>query len=399
MANTNDELKRLEILFQKFYNEAASPEELVELEQLLQKHGGRGLTPLLKQAWTNEKPTDIFSKEQSEALFNRVLSHGSRHENEIDIRHHKVRPLRIIRRIAIAAALIGIIVLSYFLIKPPSITPSETVATVNSTEHDISPGRTGGVLTLSSGQQVVLDEKANGTVANEGQVKVIKRDGQLSYEGENAGGNYLNTLHTPRGRQYRLVLSDGSNVWLNASSSIKYPATFTGNERIVEITGEAYFEIASDRAKPFKVRMHDSSMVNVTGTHFNVNSYVDENGIRTTLLEGSVQVTKGDTRIQLKPGQQSFSFNNQIKLVAGVNLEEVMAWKNGFFSFQNAGLKTIMREISRWYDVDVIYEANVPDVNFSGEIGRGLTLKQVLSILDETRIHYKIEEKKLIITP
>ena len=394
-----DDTSRLEDLFKKFYLDTATPEEISELATLLKPHGQTALELVLKKIWINEEPTDIFSEDHADAIFNRVLSHDRNDAAQIEITDHKVRRFSAFTRIAIAASFIGILVLGYFLLSPPSKEPAVVVTKIDSTEQDISPGRNGGILTLSNGEEILLDEKANGTVANEGQVKVVKEDGQITYEGENESGNYYNVLRTPRGRQYHLVLADGSKVWLNASSSISYPATFSNNERVIEITGEAYLEVARDLSKPFRVKLYDGSRIEVTGTHFNVNSYPDESDVKTTLLEGGVRVSKGREILKLKPGQQAVTASNTMKMYPGVNIEEVMAWKNGFFSFQKTGLKTIMREISRWYDVDVIYEGNVPEVSFSGEIGRSLTLKQVLSILDETRIHYKIEGKKLIITP
>ncbi len=399
MHNSTEEIARLQSLFNKFYLDTATREEIAELADLLQKHGETELAPILKQIWTNEKPTDIFSKEQSDAIFKQVLSTGLGEPGEPAIADHKVRRFATFKRIAIAAAVIGIIILGYFLLTPTAKVPPAFVTKTDSAVQDISPGRNGGILTLSNGQEILLDDKANGTVANEGHVKVVKKDGHLSYEGGASEGAYYHTLRTPRGRQYQLVLADGSKVWLNASSSIGYPANFSGKERVIEITGEAYFEIAPDRLKPFRVKLYDGSVIEVTGTHFNVNSYSEESSVETTLLEGSVRVSKANESLQLKPGQQAIAVGNFLRMNGNANLDEVLAWKNGFFSFQKAGLKAIMREVSRWYDVDVIYEGDVPEVSFSGEIGRSLTLKQVLIIIDETRIHYKIEGKKLIITP
>ncbi len=210
-------------------------------------------------------------------------------------------------------------------------------------------------------------------------------------------------MSTPRGGQYSLILPDGSKVWLNAISSIRYPTAFKNSERNVEITGEAYFEVAKDPLHPFKVSVRsalskENTEVEVLGTHFNINAYSDEPLTNTTLLEGSVKVTRAAGSVMIKPGQQAqISNDGIINLVPDVNIAEVMAWKDGHFIFRDTDLKTIMRQIMRWYDVEVKYEGNVPPRYFTADISRNKTLSGVLKILELSNIHFKLEGRTLTV--
>lgn len=271
---------------------------------------------------------------------------------------------------------------------------------------DKAPGSNRAFLTLADGSTINLDSAQKGNLTQQGNSKISKlKEGQLTYEstadGQTASVAY-NTVATPRGGQFQLVLSDGSKVWLNAASSIRFPATFSGNSRNVEITGEAYFEVAHNANSPFTVTANNVA-IKVLGTHFNVDAYNDENTIKTTLLQGSVKVSKGASNKLIVPGEQavvnkSISDASAIVIKKEVDLDEVIAWKNGLFAFQNAGIKEIMQDLARWYDVEVVYEGTIPDITFSGELGRNLSLAQVLSALSEMNIHYKIEKNKLIVT-
>lgn len=289
----------------------------------------------------------------------------------------------------------------------PAIQPVQ--ATV--TEPDAAPGRDMAVLILADGSTVLLDSTGAGQVASEGNARIMKQqDGQVLYEaaGKSTGEIVYNTMQTPRGGQYRLVLSDGTGVWLNASSSIRYPTAFDDGERKVTVTGEVYFEVAArpDPARkgamlPFIVEK-DDIQVQVLGTHFNVNAYEDEAGLKVTLLEGSVRVSapsKGQ-EVKLIPGQQAiWSPAQTLSMTNNVDTEEVMAWKNGLFDFNSADIETIMRQIGRWYDLDVSYEGVIPKRAFSGKITRHTNLSNVLRILEQSNIHFRMEEKNIIVTP
>jgi len=278
---------------------------------------------------------------------------------------------------------------------------------------DIAPGSNGAILTLSDGRHIVLDSMGNGHVIEDKGARINIKNGSLTYEPVNAPGTVYNTISTPVARQFKLVLPDQSVVWLNAGSSIKYPTAFTGNTREVEMTGEAYFEVAKNAAKPFKVKVNKQLDVEVLGTHFNVNAYDDEDAIRTTLLEGSVKVVKRETAngkrerpnefsAVLKPGEQAelSRAHSPLTIHHSPNVSQVIAWKNGIFNFDGLETKEVMRQLARWYDVQVVYEPGVTSHKFYGEIGRNLSLAQVLEGLKLSGVNCRIEEgKKLIVLP
>ena len=280
----------------------------------------------------------------------------------------------------------------------------------------VAPGGNRAVLTLAGGQKIILDSAGTGILAEQGNTHVQKLgDGKLAYEagakGANAGkagsaaAPLYNTLTTPRGGQYQLTLPDGTKVWLNAASSITYPIAFTGNSRTVEMTGEAYFEVIHDKKRPFTVKAGGQTIQDI-GTRFNVNVYADEPAQVTTLLEGAVSVSGH----LLRPGEKATvtgatatgttgAGGGDIQVTQG-DPDQAVAWKNGLFDFNDAGVETVMRQLSRWYNVDVTYEGNIPHRQFQGMIGRSLTLNQVLAGLTKEQVHYQIEPgNRLIITP
>jgi ferric-dicitrate binding protein FerR (iron transport regulator) len=316
-----------------------------------------------------------------------------------------VRRIPVLKRIAVAATIIlcaGAIALWWLKRNDASQVNHQPVATIT----DIMPGRNGAILTLQNGQTLVLDSAQNGAVAMQHGLQIVKRDSLIAYAPTSTAmneANAYNTLTTPRGRQFQVVLSDGTKVWLNASSSIHYPAVFKGKERVVEVTGEAYFEVAKDATKPFIVNIsaHPGAQVEVLGTHFNINAYDDEENVRTTLLEGSVKASmvNGEWSI-LKPGEQAaFSPHSPLATNHSPNLNEVMAWKNGYFQFDRSDIQTVMRQIARWYDVDIQYEGPVTKDKFGGSIPRDATLSQVLHALEQSLVHFTIQGKKVIVTP
>ncbi|HRG24219.1 MAG TPA: FecR domain-containing protein [Chitinophagaceae bacterium] len=275
---------------------------------------------------------------------------------------------------------------------------------------DLAPGGNKAILRLADGSAIILDSAADGTLSEQGNIKVEKlSNGLLVYTigGKQLTANdaaFYNTISTPRGGQYQVTLSDGTKVWLNAASSIRFPVFFAGNERRVEITGEAYFEVAKNISKPFKVKT-TASEIEVLGTHFNINAYEDEAAVKTTLLEGMVKVSvpgtggKNTSRF-LQPGQQSgISKEGTISVLNNADTEEALAWKNGRFQFKSADIKSILRQISRWYDVDVVYKGNV-NLHFSGQLKRDEYVSKVFEKLALTgEVHFKIEGKKIIVSP
>ncbi|MGF7230972.1 FecR family protein [Arachidicoccus sp.] len=269
--------------------------------------------------------------------------------------------------------------------------------------QDLLPGHSGAILHLSDGKTIVLDSIQNGLVLQRGNLKIIKENGSLSYIGKCKEPLY-NTITTNRGRQWQLTLPDGSKAWLNAASSIKYPLTFDDKNRIVEITGEVYFEVIHNPRQPFIVKAGDKTIQDI-GTAFNINDYKDEPVSKTTVIQGSVRISKAGQSAILRKGQQA-SIAQDIRVSEAVNLEEVLAWKNGNFLFQDATLQEVMRTIGRWYNVSVQYEAHLPHELFNGKIPRALPASKVLDILKQSGIHFTIEsvpsqEKpgKIIVTP
>ena len=264
---------------------------------------------------------------------------------------------------------------------------------------DAQPGKQGAVLTLADGKQVTLDSLGNGTVATQSGTRLLLHNGQLSYnKDKNEVSTSYNTLTTARGRQFQLVLPDGSKVWLNAASSIRYPVAFSGTERKVEISGEVYFEITPDAAMPFRVKINETATVEVLGTRFAINAYPEEKGIHTTLSEGAVRVRKGSLSAVLAPGQQAI-IQSDIQVIQHANIDQALAWKEGLFNFQDMPFDEVMRQLSRWYDIDVIYENGIPDIKFEGELGRDVSLSKILFFLSKVDVHYRIEDgKKLVIS-
>lgn len=274
----------------------------------------------------------------------------------------------------------------------------------------ISPGGNKALLTLSDGSTITLDDAAAGELAKQAGVSISKTaNGELIYTIEGSSLNstkadelLYNTIQTPKGGQYQVVLPDGSKVWLNAESSLRYPTSFNGNVRSVELTGEAYFEVTKNKHLPFKVVSNDH-VVEVLGTHFNISAYPDETTVKTTLLEGSVKVLSGRSKQSrlLKPGEQSKVgyADNEIS-IQQVNTEEAVAWKNGYFFFNDEDLKSIMNKFARWYNVEVEYKGNVDDLRFGGRVSRSKGLEQALKVIDQTgSVKIKIEGRRVIVMP
>lgn len=275
--------------------------------------------------------------------------------------------------------------------------------------NDIKPGGNSAFLTLADGSKISLTDAINGELARQAGIRITKtNNGQLIYEvtEEIKGTNtkhLMNTIETPRGGQYQVRLPDGTHVWLNSSSSLTYPAVFAAHDRTVELHGEAYFEVAKDKARPFRVNS-GIQQLKVLGTHFNVSAYADDADVKTTLLEGAVQVIKGfghakQNNVVLKPGEQSSVSANEIKVKA-IDTEESVAWKNGYFKFNDEHIESILKKVSRWYNVDIQYEGKMADKIFNGRVSRYSNVSEVLQILQLTgAIHFKIEGRRIIVMP
>ncbi|MFA6945613.1 MAG: FecR family protein [Pedobacter sp.] len=281
---------------------------------------------------------------------------------------------------------------------------------ISGVQNDISPGGNIATLTLADGRKISLTDAKNGQLAEQSGIKISKTaDGQLVYtisDSDNSSQSLsYNIIETPAGGQYQVNLPDGSKVWLNSASSLRYPVRFTGNERRVEISGEAYFEVAHNKRMPFKV-INSSQIVEVLGTHFNIMAYPDESSTKTTLLEGSVRIIKENKSKIITPGQQTRVKNGDID-VETVDVTQVTAWKDGYFMFKNEDIQSIMRQISRWYNLEVEYQGHFTEKVFGAKISRTRNVSEVLEILESTgSIHFKIipgdaqgKERRIIVMP
>lgn len=308
-------------------------------------------------------------------------------------------------RWAAAAALIACIA-GYFFWQPGKKPGTDIIS--RQLIDAIEPATNGAILTLEDGTRIALDSMDNGVIASQRGAHLILKNGSLVYDaGKEKGAVAYNTLQTPKGRQFNIQLPDGSRIWLNAASTIKYPVAFSQKERWVEIDGEAYFEVVPDKTRPFILNVRNVAEVKVTGTHFNVNAYNDEPALATTLLSGAVEVRSLNQSpvgkfVRMLPGQQARvgRGSNDVELIASVDTSQVMSWKNGIFNFNDASLQQVMRQIARWYDLTIEYEGGAPEMKFGGKMGRNLKLTDVLESLEGARVRFKMEEqRKLIVLP
>lgn len=320
-----------------------------------------------------------------------------------------------------AAALFAVLAVSAWLYVRPGADNKTKIAPPRLQASEVTPGAPGGnkaVLSLGDGTTIPLDDADNGKIAEAAGVHVVKSaDGKILYEpASKADQNATHTaewhqITTPRGGQYHLTLQDGTEVWLNAASSLKYPAKFDGQTREIYLTGEGYFEVSARRNSdgdkiPFIVSTA-TQKVEVLGTRFNINAYADEGSVNTTLMEGSVRVSVAKNNDQqtipgkgllLKPDQQAVLTGDDLH-VKEVNSAETIAWKEGFFSFERADIQTVMRQLSRWYDLDVVFEGSIPTGTYTGKVDRNLNLSEVLDILAYTQVRFRIEDRTIVIFP
>lgn len=362
---------------------------------------------LLVEAWEAElEATGEYSADESRLLqwqeegYARLMEQ-IRTEAEVA----PPRRVRFMRRWGWAAALAVLAAgLGAYLLNVREKSPQPAAVAVKA--PDIAPGKAGAVLTLADGSEVLLDSLGNGIIATQKGAEVHLNNGQVLYD-ETGGApaeTAYNIMTTPRGRQFRVTLPDDTKVWLNAASSLRYPIAFTGKERIVEVTGEAYFEVAQHKGIPFRVRVNNMAEIEVLGTHFNVNAYANEQAIHTTLLEGRVKVTGGGRLALLKPGQQAqvatgTEMRTGIKVIDQVDVDKVMAWKYGIFNFEGATLEQFMRQVERWYDIDVVYEKGVPNITFWGKMTRDIPLSGLLVVLQKSNVRFRLEGRRLIVLP
>ncbi len=308
----------------------------------------------------------------------------------------KLRPLW--RRVAMAAIFIplaGICLLVLWLYKGRRVTaPQQAIAI-----HDLLPGGSKAVLTLADGTAVLLDSAKSGLITTQGRSQVVKvAAGQLIYKNGTVNSTTgYNMITTPRGGEYSVVLPDGTQVWLNAQSSIRFPTAFSGSSREVQMTGEAYFNVAKNKDMPFRVNVA-GAIVQDLGTEFNVMAYSDESAVKTTLISGAARVIKDAVSVRLSPGQQ-VQVTSSLGSVTNVNTSEVVAWKNGYLEFNGADIETVMRAISRWYDVDIKYDARRNVHTFTGQIDKTGRASEAMQILSTSGYNFRIEGKLITVLP
>jgi transmembrane sensor len=380
---------------------------------------------LEKQEWTTEEMQWLLNElenskgsdleEMMKKYFSVHLRQGSLIDETASSRmlaglHRKIAELKTGRKnrlinhkrwLLAAACFTGIIGLSTYLLFYSNTAKTAGDNPVVKCVDDVKPGGKKAVLTLADGTTVLLDDSNNGTIAQQGNTVIVKAGGKLNYKssGKNKDEVLYNTISTPVGGKYEVELPDGTLVWLNASSSLRFPTAFTGKERQVEITGEAYFEVARNVRMPFDVSANGAH-IQVLGTHFNVMAYSDEDVLETTLLEGSVKFINRGNSALLKPGQQSkLSANGQVKVLTNVDVEKVIAWKNDHFDFEGTDFGMVARQLSRWYGVKVVYDRKIDDL-FYAEIPRNMMLSDVLRALELTgKMRFKIEAGKVFVLP
>ena len=400
------EKKNIESLFQRYLDNQCSPREI---RLLLSHFKIDENAALLRKLIQNESEKSDETRSNAdhtsllETTFQKIkksIAAGDELNKALVVPFYK----QVWFRASAAAVVIFLLVVpAYYLVNKKN---ERTIAQNENrtTKTDVQPGRSNAILTLDNGQTIMLDSAADGTLAQQGNIKVLKMNDRIDYQSGNGKANekpVYNTITTAKGNDYQLVLSDGSKVWLNAASSIRFPTAFTGNERKVEITGEAYFEVAHNPAKPFKVDFKNAAdgngEIEVLGTHFNVNTYADEQDVKTTLLEGSVKITSADKSQRLSPGEQATLTADAITLKKDVDVSQVTAWKDGYFLFNNTDIQTIMRQVARWYDVEVQFEGKIPVDGFTGRISRNVPLSKFLKVLELNDLKVRTEGRTVTV--
>ena len=390
------ETHQLEILIKKYNAGECTPEEKRWLEQWY-----------LSFEWSNAKELPRIVIPDLEAAVLNSLSKQGNEAASTQVQRVQMLPKRYRKKwwqYGVAASVISVTCISILYFNLPEKEPSVIAAkqaTRPGIQEEIHPGTRKASLTLGDGTVISLDSAAVASLKESDGTTIDKQHGKILYK-NTAGNNsavLYNTLNIPRGAEYELVLPDGSKVWLNAASSLRFPTRFTGKERTVYLAGEAYFEIAKNTKQPFRVIAPGDLEVEVTGTHFNVMAYHDEAFIKTTLAEGKVNIRNGKSITPMVAFQQaSLEKSTQLLKVKIADVDKEIAWKKGIIEFNDDNLPYIMRQLSRWYDVDVTFEGNIPDGHYNGSIPRRATLSEVMQILKIAGVSYRLHNRSVIIT-
>lgn len=395
----SDDSTRLAYLYQRFIHDELKSAELAEFWELVRRAAAEDAIAGVFAEYEAPVPAGVGAMVDWQSVEDRILREGREAGDAgASIGRGGAPVIRRWRRWIVAAAVLLVLLGGGWLWRVMRHPGGEEGPMV--VAADLPPGHDGAILTLEGGQQVVLDSAGNGRIARQGNVTVVKMDGKLAYQkngGEAGPAISYNTLTVPRGRQFEVLLPDSTRVWLNSASSLHFPTVFAGGERLVRLTGEAYFEVRSNARAPFRV-MTGRQVVEVLGTSFNINGYEDEPGVRTTLLTGSVQVREGvQAAVRLAPGQQALLDGQGHVELARVDTEDVIAWKEGWFRFSGKSVGPIMRQLSRWYDVDVLYEGAVPVTRIGGDVPRSMQLSKVLDVLRMSGVNLEMRDGKIVV--
>lgn len=380
--------EEIKYLLKKYNNQKATPQEKKLLEEWYEHVNGEDLLP---SAFSE---TEIKSQSFSNIQ--------SRIKVQADV--NKPKQIKLFSSWFFRAAVVLITLSAGLFLYLRRTESNPPVISSKLIKPQIIPGGDNAILSLADGSKVILNKTADGQIADQSGVKIIKtKSGELLYRfigNPNVSATAMNTVSTPRGGQYHLILADGTEVWLNAASSVKFPAAFVGKERKVEVTGEVYFEVSKNKTKPFIVHT-DQSDIKVLGTHFNVNTYDDEEYQRTTLLEGSIEMKTGKQKVLLAPGQQATigGKRDAIKIREIDDLDAIIAWKNGYFQFEQSDLRSVMRQVSRWYNTTVSYNGTIPTKQYTGKIPRSVNVDKLIEMLSYTGIHCEVEHNQITVNP
>ncbi|MFT4154308.1 FecR family protein [Parafilimonas sp.] len=378
--------KLLQELINKYFSGTVLPEE----EQLLQEWYESSIPDKIIIPFLSE----IEKNELMKRMRTRVRAYARGHTRQA------AKKNICFRIIPVAASIVILLGAGYLVYQYSSIFHQKNDNERAAVKEDILPGHSGAILTLADGSKHVLDSAGNGVLISQAGASITKQGNQIIYSkvaGKAATVAY-NTLIVPKGRAFKIILPDGTSVWLNSASSLRYPTVFAGKERVVELEGEAYFEVIHNAQQPFKVKVNNTVIEDI-GTSFNINAYADEPFIKTTLIKGSIKISNTNVSGVLKPGEQAVTSAYKLT-VSTVDTGQVLAWKDGFFQFDDADLYTIMRQLARWYNIKVSFEGNIPSRKFYGRINRNMNLSEVLSLLMQNQVHFDIDtENRLIVKP
>lgn len=386
---------RLNYLMQAYAERRITRQELDELLELTQLEQRGEIDEKLMQIRWHNMVTDENEEIEHQRIFENITADRRYLETTGTIRIHRWKKLFAYAAAVLVLFGIGITIHITQKYKEQSILASAL------SKNNIQPGGKKAVLTLSDGSTVSLEMASIGKLSFADNLEIGHKPGQLSYHEVGANHeNVINTVTTPKGGEYELILQDGTKVWLNAGSKITYPVVFNGNDRRVFISGEAYFEVAKNPKKPFIVEA-DGTQVRVLGTHFNVSAYKDDGFVKTTLIEGGVKVSYQGKSALLKPNQESISGKsaNGITL-ADVDTEQALAWKNGYFMFKNEDIHSVMTKVARWYDLELFYQGDFKGKTFGGTLSRFGNIKDLLKTIELTQdVHFSIQGRRVTVMP